>query len=30
MLEVKGLNAWYGESQILHGVDFEEIGRAHV
>ena len=23
MLEVKGLNAWYGESHILHGVDFE-------
>ena len=22
MLEVKGLNAWYGESHILHGVDF--------
>jgi len=23
MLEVKGLNAWYGESHILHGVNFE-------
>jgi branched-chain amino acid transport system ATP-binding protein len=23
MLEVAGLNAWYGESHILHGVDFE-------
>jgi branched-chain amino acid transport system ATP-binding protein len=23
MFEVKGLNAWYGESHILHGVDFE-------
>src|ERR1700742_4042979 len=23
MLEVKGLNAWYGESHILHGGDFE-------
>ena len=23
MLEVKGLNAWYGESHVLHGVDFE-------
>jgi branched-chain amino acid transport system ATP-binding protein len=22
-LEVRGLNAWYGESHILHGVDFE-------
>ncbi len=22
MLELKGLNAWYGESHILHGVDF--------
>src|SRR6478752_5125028 len=27
MLEVKGLNAWYGESHILHGVDFEVRGR---
>ncbi|HTC11920.1 MAG TPA: ABC transporter ATP-binding protein [Acetobacteraceae bacterium] len=23
MLEVSGLNAWYGESHVLHGVDFE-------
>src|ERR1700712_5470957 len=23
MLELKGLNSWYGESHILHGVDFE-------
>src|ERR1051325_8299341 len=23
MLKVAGLNAWYGESHILHGVDFE-------
>ena len=23
MLEVKGLNAWYGESHILHGMDFD-------
>src|SRR5246127_5657199 len=23
MLEVKGLNSWYGESHILHGVEFE-------
>jgi branched-chain amino acid transport system ATP-binding protein len=22
-LQVKGLNAWYGESHVLHGVDFE-------
>src|SRR5580704_5525523 len=22
MLEISGLNAWYGESHILHGVDF--------
>ena len=22
MLEIKGLNAWYGESHVLHGVDF--------
>ena len=22
MLEVKGLHAWYGESHILHGMDF--------
>jgi branched-chain amino acid transport system ATP-binding protein len=23
MLEVRGLNAWYGESQILHGIDLD-------
>lgn len=23
MLEIRGLNAWYGESHVLHGVDFE-------
>jgi branched-chain amino acid transport system ATP-binding protein len=23
MLEIAGLNAWYGESHVLHGVDFE-------
>ncbi len=23
MLEVRGLNSWYGESHILHGVDFD-------
>jgi len=23
LLEVRGLNAWYGESHILHGVDFD-------
>ena len=23
MLEVSGLNAWYGESHVLHGVDFD-------
>jgi branched-chain amino acid transport system ATP-binding protein len=26
LLSVKGLNAWYGESHILHGVDFEVQG----
>ena len=26
MLEVRGLNAWYGESHILHGVDFQVRG----
>ena len=26
LLETKGLNAWYGESHILHGVDFEVHG----
>ena len=29
MLEVRGLNAWYGESHILHGVDFE-VGAGEV
>jgi branched-chain amino acid transport system ATP-binding protein len=29
LLSVKGLNAWYGESHILHGVDFE-VRRAEV
>jgi branched-chain amino acid transport system ATP-binding protein len=29
MLEVRALNAWYGESHILHGMDFE-IGEAEV
>ncbi len=23
MLEIRGLNAWYGESHVLHGVDFD-------
>src|SRR3954451_25052519 len=23
LLEVRGLNAWYGETHILHGMDFE-------
>src|SRR6188474_1799600 len=23
MLEISGLEAWYGESHVLHGVDFE-------
>src|SRR5512143_3978285 len=23
VLEVRGLNAWYGESHVLHGVDFD-------
>ncbi len=26
MLEVRGLNAWYGESHILHGIDFHIAG----
>ncbi|MEK6594511.1 MAG: ATP-binding cassette domain-containing protein, partial [Pseudomonadota bacterium] len=26
LLRVSGLNAWYGESHILHGVDFEVRG----
>ena len=34
-LRISNLQAWYGESHILHGVDLtvnegEEIGRAHV
>ena len=29
MLDVRGLNAWYGESHILHGVGFE-IGRGEL
>ncbi len=29
MLQVGGLNAWYGESHILHGVDFE-VGQGEV
>ena len=29
MLEVRGLNAWYGESHILHGVDFD-VGEGEV
>jgi branched-chain amino acid transport system ATP-binding protein len=29
MLEVKGLNAWYGESHILHGMDFD-VGEGEV
>jgi branched-chain amino acid transport system ATP-binding protein len=29
MLEVRGLNAWYGESHILHGMDFD-IGEGEV
>ena len=29
MLTVRGLNAWYGESHILHGVDFD-VGRGEV
>jgi branched-chain amino acid transport system ATP-binding protein len=29
MLEVKGLNAWYGESHILHGVDLH-VGEGEV
>ncbi|OWV65970.1 hypothetical protein ATY75_10160 [Rhizobium sp. N122] len=26
LLEVQGLNAWYGESHILHGVDMRVAG----
>ena len=29
LLEVRGLNAWYGESHILHGMDFD-IGEGEV
>src|SRR4029077_19831793 len=29
LLEVRGLNAWYGESHILHGVDFD-VGEGEV
>jgi branched-chain amino acid transport system ATP-binding protein len=29
MLEVRGLNTWYGESHILHGVDFD-VGEGEV
>ena len=29
MLKIEGLNAWYGESHILHGVDFE-VGEGEV
>jgi branched-chain amino acid transport system ATP-binding protein len=29
LLEVKGLNSWYGESHILHGVDFH-IGKGEL
>jgi branched-chain amino acid transport system ATP-binding protein len=29
MLEVRGLNAWYGESHILHGMDFD-VGESEV
>jgi branched-chain amino acid transport system ATP-binding protein len=29
MLSVRGLNAWYGESHVLHGVDFD-IARGEV
>jgi branched-chain amino acid transport system ATP-binding protein len=29
LLEVKGLNSWYGESHILHGVDFR-IGKGEL
>jgi branched-chain amino acid transport system ATP-binding protein len=29
LLEVKGLNGWYGESHILHGMDFE-VGEGEV
>jgi len=26
LLQVRGLNAWYGESHILHGIDFDVYG----
>jgi branched-chain amino acid transport system ATP-binding protein len=29
LLSVRGLNAWYGESHILHGVDFD-VGRGEI
>jgi branched-chain amino acid transport system ATP-binding protein len=29
MLEIRGLNAWYGESHILHGMDFD-VGEGEV
>lgn len=29
LLAVRGLNAWYGESHILHGIDFE-VGAGEV
>jgi branched-chain amino acid transport system ATP-binding protein len=29
MLEVRGLNAWYGESHVLHGMDFD-VGEGEV
>ena len=29
LLKVEGLNAWYGESHILHGIDFE-IGKGEL
>src|SRR5918999_585041 len=29
MLEVRGLHAWYGESHILHGMDFD-VGEGEV
>ena len=30
LLEVKGLNSYYGDSHILFDVSLREIGRAHV
>ena len=29
LLEVRGLNAWYGESHVLQGVDFD-VGEGEV